>query len=215
MNRREEITLNVENVRKRIEGADVTLIAVTKTYPVSDVQILAELGVKDFGENRTEEGLEKSAVVPGRWHFQGGIQSRKLRDIAVWADVIHSLDNVGHATKLQSVSNRSIDVFIQLSLDGDPTRGGVPENKISELALGVMDLSHVNLIGLMCVLPLDVDPREGFTKVASIHRHFQGEFPEATYLSAGMSGDYEIAIDCGATHIRVGSQILGPRTQRG
>jgi hypothetical protein len=215
MSRRDEITANLAAVRARIPSTGVTLIAVTKTYPTSDVQILHELGVADFGENRSEEGLEKSAAVAGRWHFQGGIQSRKLRDIALWADVVHSLDDVSHASKLDSLAQKKIDVFLQLSLDADPGRGGVSAKELAALGAHVASLPNLHLVGLMCVLPLGVDPRTGFTQVAQIHRDFQVEFPQAQSLSAGMSGDFEIAIDCGATHIRVGSQILGMRQTHG
>ncbi len=212
MSRREELEENLHAVQKRITRPDVTLIVVTKTYPVSDVQILKELGVENFGENRSEEGSEKSAIVPAQWHYQGEIQSRKLRDISQWADVIHSLDELSHAKKLSNVLTEDIDVFLQLSLDGDPERGGVSRENLSKLAQEISECGKINILGLMCVLPLGRDPREGFREVAEIHQNFQREFPGARKLSAGMSGDFEIAIDCGATHIRVGSQILGPRS---
>jgi pyridoxal phosphate enzyme (YggS family) len=215
VNRREEIAMNLLAVQGKITRPDITLIAVTKTYPVSDVQILHELGIRNFGENRNEEGLEKAAQVAGRWHFQGEIQSRKLRDIAQWADVIHSLDNASHATKLNSVSGKVIDIFLQLSLDGDPARGGVRASELAALGAHLQTLPNLNLVGVMCVLPLGIEARIGFTEVAKIHRDFQGGFPAANSLSAGMSGDFEVAIDCGATHIRVGSQILGMRPPHG
>lgn len=214
MTRLEEIAQNLKEVQSRITKSGVTLIAVTKTYPASDVQILKDLGIKNFGENRTEEGAEKSAAVDGIWHFQGGIQSRKLKEIAQWADVIHSLDQLTHAQKLDALLTKPIDVFLQLSLDGDPTRGGVQEGDLHPLAQEIMEMSHLNLQGLMCVLPLGVEVHEGFKKVSEIHSQFQRNFPDAKYLSAGMSGDFEIAIEYGATHIRVGSQILGQRTAR-
>lgn len=214
MTRLQEITQNLQEVQARITKSGVTLIAVTKTYPASDVQILKSLGINNFGENRTEEGAEKSAAVDGIWHFQGGIQSRKLKEIAQWADVIHSLDQLSHAQKLESLLTKPIEIFLQLSLDGDPSRGGVQEENLSALAQQICEMSHLNLQGLMCVLPLGVEAHDGFKKVSEIHTKFQGEFPHAKYLSAGMSGDFEIAIEYGATHIRVGSQILGPRTAR-
>ena len=214
MTRLDEITHNLREVQSRVTNPEVTLIAVTKTYPVSDVQILKDLGIKNFGENRTEEGAEKSAAVDGIWHFQGGIQSRKLKEIAQWADVIHSLDQLSHAQKLESLLTKPIDVFLQLSLDGDPSRGGVQEENLSTLAQQISQMPHLHLQGLMCVLPLGVEAHSGFKKVSEIHTKFQSEFPNAKYLSAGMSGDFEIAIEYGATHIRVGSQILGPRTAR-
>lgn len=215
MNRRDEIAANLTALQEKIASPDITLIAVTKTYPVSDVRILHELGIKNFGENRNEEGLEKSALVNGRWHFQGEIQSRKLRDIAQWADVIHSLDDASHATKLNSVAEKEIDIFLQLSLDGDPARGGVSASELPALGAHLQTLPKLNLVGVMCVLPLGIKAQFGFTQVAKIHRDFQGDFPNARSLSAGMSGDFEIAIDCGATHIRVGSQILGMRPPHG
>jgi PLP dependent protein len=211
MNRREELAERLGQVQAKISRPDVTLIVVTKTYPVSDVQILHDLGVRNFGENRSEEGLEKSAVVKATWHFQGGIQSRKLRDIALWADVIHSLDNASHLQKLDSIAEEPIDIFLQLSLDGDPDRGGVAESELSQLADAALATTHLRLVGLMCVPPVNAQPRNAFQEIADIHRRFTGQYPQATSLSAGMSGDYEIAIDCGATHIRVGSSILGSR----
>jgi len=215
MTRNEEIAANLHDVRSRIGNHDVTLIAVTKTYPASDVQILKSLGIDNFGENRTEEGAEKSSEVDGIWHFQGGIQSRKLREIALWADVIHSLDQLSHAQKLDGLLTEPIDVFLQLSLDGDPSRGGVRSEDLNPLAQKITEMAHLNLQGLMCVLPLGVEVHDGFKRVGAIHTQFQSEFPEAKYLSAGMSGDFEVAIEYGATHIRVGSQILGQRTARG
>jgi pyridoxal phosphate enzyme (YggS family) len=211
MSRREELAERLGQVQSKISRSDVTLIVVTKTYPASDVEILHELGVRNFGENRSEEGVEKSAVVDATWHFQGGIQSRKLRDIASWADVIHSLDNAGHISKLESATQKSMDVFLQLSLDGDPSRGGVIESELAVLADQVLATANLKLLGLMCVPPVDADPRKAFIEISQIHRRFISRYPGASSLSAGMSGDYEIAMDCGATHIRVGSSILGPR----
>jgi pyridoxal phosphate enzyme (YggS family) len=211
MSRREELTERLGQVQSKITRPDVTLIVVTKTYPVSDVQILHDLGVRNFGENRNEEGLEKSAAIDATWHFQGGIQSRKLRDIASWADVIHSIDNLGHLQKLDSVSEKGIDIFLQLSLDGDPDRGGVIESELAQLADAALAAEHLRLVGLMCVPPVKAEARSAFTEIAAIHRRFIADYPQATSLSAGMSGDYEIAMDCGATHIRVGSSILGSR----
>ena len=214
MNRREELAENLAAVQARVSNPEVTLIVVTKTYPASDVQILSDLGVRDFGENRNEEGLEKSAVVAGRWHYQGEIQSRKLRDIASWASVVHSLDNTGHIAKLAGIANQPLDIFLQLSLDGDPSRGGAVEAELSALADAALQSPHLNLMGLMCVPPIAIEPKVAFTEIAAIHRRFMSRYPDAQSLSAGMSGDFEIAVDCGATHIRVGSSILGPRTAR-
>ena len=214
MTRREELAANLASVQERITRSDVTLIVVTKTYPVSDAQILKELGVENFGENRTEEGEVKAAAVPATWHFQGGIQSRKLKDIVQWADVIHSLDSTEHALKLGQRAVRPMKVFLQLSLDGDPERGGVVESELAALAEVVVAAPNLALAGLMCVPPVSAIPAEAFSQIYSVHQRFLSNFPNAQSLSTGMSGDFEVAIDHGATHIRVGSSILGSRTHR-
>ena len=214
MTRSEELAANLASVQERITRSDVTLIVVTKTYPVSDVQILKELGVENFGENRTEEGEVKAAAVPATWHFQGGIQSRKLKDIVQWADVIHSLDSTEHALKLGQRAVRPMKVFLQLSLDGDPERGGVVESELAALAEVVLAAPNLELVGLMCVPPVSAIPAEAFSQIYSVHQRFLRDFPNAQSLSTGMSGDFEVAIDHGATHIRVGSSILGSRTHR-
>ena len=214
MTRSEELAANLASVQERITRSDVTLIVVTKTYPVSDVQILKELGVENFGENRTEEGEVKAAAVPATWHFQGGIQSRKLKDIVQWADVIHSLDSTEHALKLGQRAVRPMKVFLQLSLDGDPERGGVVESELAALAEVVVAAPNLELVGLMCVPPVSAIPAEAFSQIYSVHQRFLRDFPNAQSLSTGMSGDFEVAIDHGATHIRVGSSILGSRTYR-
>ena len=214
MTRREELAANLASVQERITRSDVTLIVVTKTYPVSDVQILKELGVENFGENRTEEGEVKAAAVPATWHFQGGIQSRKLKDIVQWADVIHSLDSTEHALKLGQRAVRPMKVFLQLSLDGDPERGGVVESELAALAEVVVAAPNLTLAGLMCVPPVSAIPAQAFSQIYSVHQRFLRDFPNAQSLSTGMSGDFEVAIDHGATHIRVGSSILGSRTYR-
>jgi len=214
MTRNEELAANLASVQERITRSDVTLIVVTKTYPVSDVQILKELGVENFGENRTEEGEVKAVAVPATWHFQGGIQSRKIKDIVQWADVIHSLDSTEHALKLGQRAVRPIEVFLQLSLDGDPERGGVVESELTALAEVVVAAPNLELMGLMCVPPVSAIPAEAFSQIYSVHQRFLSNFPNAQSLSTGMSGDFEVAIDHGATHIRVGSSILGSRTYR-
>ena len=214
MTRREELAANLASVQERITRSDVTLIVVTKTYPVSDVQILKELGVENFGENRTEEGEVKAAAVPATWHFQGGIQSRKLKDIVQWADVIHSLDSTEHALKLGQRAVRPMKVFLQLSLDGDPERGGVVESELAALAEVVLAAPNLELVGLMCVPPVSAIPAEAFSQIYGVHQRFLRDFPNSQSLSIGMSGDFEVAIDHGATHIRVGSSILGSRTYR-
>ena len=218
------ITNSLELVKKQIETAavsagrsvdDITLIAVTKTYPVSDVEILHSLGQRNFGENRSEEGAEKSAQVNGTWHYQGQVQSRKLREIAGWASYIHSIDSSDHALKLSRICEelgKDISIFIQLSLDGAPERGGVIATEIFTLAEKIAVLPNIKLAGLMCVPPVTYEHQRAFTEIAQIHQSFIGSFSQAKSLSAGMSSDFEVAIAHGATHLRIGSQILGSRT---
>jgi pyridoxal phosphate enzyme (YggS family) len=218
------ITNSLELVKKQIETAavgagrsvdDITLIAVTKTYPVSDVEILHSLGQRNFGENRSEEGTEKSAQVDGTWHYQGQVQSRKLREIAGWASYIHSIDSSDHALKLSRICEelgKDISIFIQLSLDGAPERGGVIATEIIALAEKIAVLPNIKLAGLMCVPPVTYEHQRAFTEIAQIHQSFIGSFSQAKSLSAGMSSDFEVAIAHGATHLRIGSQILGSRT---
>jgi pyridoxal phosphate enzyme (YggS family) len=222
--RADQITESLGSVEARISAAaesagrkrsDITLIAVTKTYPVSDAEILHSLGVNNFGENRSEEGAEKSSQVSGTWHFQGQVQSRKLRDIAGWATFVHSIDSPAHAEKLSRICTelgKDISIFLQLSLDGVPERGGVVAAEIFALAEKVSDLPSIKLVGLMCVPPVSFEHQRAFSDIADIHQRFIATFPKALFLSAGMSSDFEVAIAHGATHLRVGSQILGSRS---
>jgi pyridoxal phosphate enzyme (YggS family) len=214
MNRLDEISARLEIVRANIAAVadhEVTLIAVTKTFPVSDAQILQTLGVTDFGENRDAEGAEKAAIVPGSWHFQGQIQSNKLKSITKWASVIHSLDDPRHFEIIERVAPHPLTIFLQVSLDGAHHRGGAGLDDLYSLAELVEKSPTHTLAGLMSVPPLGVEPDEAFAQLAVIHNDFMKRFPAATKLSAGMSGDYQSAISHGATHVRIGSSILGSR----
>ena len=215
MNRTEELSKNLETVRSKIAAVakhEVTLIAVTKTFPVSDAQILHDLGVREFGENRDAEGAEKSAIVSGKWHFQGQIQSNKLKSITSWASVIHSLDDPRHFEIIEKVAPHPLEIFLQVSLDGAHHRGGAGLEDLYSLASLVEKSQTHILAGLMSVPPLGLDPNQAFAQLALIHTEFMKLFPGAKSLSAGMSGDYETAISHGATHVRVGSSILGSRS---
>ena len=224
LDRKEELASSLSDVESRIQEAasrasrkkdDVTLVVVTKTYPVSDVQILHQLGVTHFGENRSAEGLEKSALVSAHWHFQGQIQSNKIAAISSWAHTVHSLDDLSHVAKFDravgEIPGKRLSVFLQISLDGDTSRAGVAGDELLALGHAISSTKYLDLAGLMVVPPVQAEPEEAFSEVAELAHHFRQEFPSAQSLSAGMSGDYEIAITHGATHIRVGSQILGPR----
>ncbi|MDP1720184.1 MAG: YggS family pyridoxal phosphate-dependent enzyme [Candidatus Nanopelagicaceae bacterium] len=227
MNERlEEISVALGEVRARIQAAvatshrlpsEVTLIAVTKTYPASDVKILHDLGVRDFAENRDHEGREKSAQVDGTWHFQGQIQSNKISSIANWAQVVHSLDEPRHVALLAKAVPLStrLSVFIQVCLDPAPGRGGVLPSLVAPLADRVNQSPSLKLEGLMAVAPLGENPESAFSRLAQIHSNFRQQFPDSPSLSAGMSGDFEVAISHGATHVRIGSSILGSRSHHG
>jgi pyridoxal phosphate enzyme (YggS family) len=222
--RKAELSESLADVRARILDAtakasrrleEVTLIAVTKTYPVSDVEILHELGVSNFGENRNAEGQEKSALVSAHWHYQGQIQSNKIAAISSWAQTVHSLDDLSHVAKFDravgEIPGKRLNFFIQISLDGDSTRAGVRGDELIAMGQAISSAKNLDLVGLMVVPPVQAEPEKAFSEVAELAQRFRQDFPMAQSLSAGMSGDFEIAIAHGATHIRVGSQILGPR----
>ena len=215
MSRLDEISANLEVVKSKIAAVashPVTLIAVTKTFPVSDAQILQQLGVADFGENRDSEGAEKSQLVVGNWHFQGQIQSNKLKSITSWASVIHSLDDPRHFEMIEKVAPHPLSIFLQVSLDGAHHRGGAGVDQLYQLAEKVSASATHTLAGLMSVPPVGMDPEKAYSQLAVIRTEFMNRFPNAKSLSAGMSGDYETAISHGATHVRVGSSILGSRS---
>lgn len=219
--RSQELSVNLDSIRARIGAAvqgsgrspdEVTLIVVTKTFPASDVQILYDLGVRDFGENRDQEASVKSLELPDdcRWHFQGQIQSNKLKSIAEWADVLHSIDDISHARKLNSLVAEK-DVFVQVSLDNLPNRGGVLPNLLPDFLEEISALANLNLLGLMAVAPLGEEPARAFSRLKELSDQVVRVHPKAHEISAGMSNDFEAAIAQGATHIRIGSQILGVR----
>ena len=220
-NRKSEIDANLVDVNSRIEKAakaagrsvdEITLVAVTKTFPVSDIEFLYQLGIRNFGENRDQEGSIKAPQLPDDciWHFQGQIQSNKLKSIALWADVIHSLDDLSHAKKLSSLAANK-DIFIQLSLDSQPNRGGVAPEEIDGFARAIAELGNLKVRGLMAVAPLDEDPKLAFARLNLLSKQLVKTLSMASEMSAGMSNDFEAAISQGATLIRIGSQILGVR----
>ena len=219
--RSQELSANLDSIRARIGAAvqgsgrspdEVMLIVVTKTFPASDVQILYDLGVRDFGENRDQEASVKSLELPDdcRWHFQGQIQSNKLKSIAEWADVLHSIDDISHARKLNSLVAEK-DVFVQVSLDNLPNRGGVLPNLLPDFLEEISALANLNLRGLMAVAPLGEEPARAFSRLKELSDQVVRVHPKAHEISAGMSNDFEAAVAQGATHIRIGSQILGVR----
>jgi len=228
VSRRDELAATIETVRGRISAActeagrdpdTVTLVVVTKFFPASDVRLLAELGVTDVGENRHQEAEAKAADCADlglRWHFIGGLQSNKAAAVARYADVVESVDRPKLVARLdEGARTRShpVDCLVQVSLDppGASGRAGVPPEELGPLADAVAAAGGLTLRGLMAVAPLGVDPAEAFARLAVIHAGLVAAHPAAAWLSAGMSGDLEQAIQAGATHVRVGSAVLGPR----
>ena len=225
MSRKDQILSNLESVKEKISAAaqaagrspsEITLIAVTKTFPVSDLEILYELGVRNFGENRDQEAAPKVGVLPAdiTWHFQGGIQSNKLKSISNWASVIHSVDKFKYAQMISQFSvGKTKEIFIQVSLDTIPqSREGVDPADLMQLAEQIMSLPNLEVKGLMAVAPLDQPTEQAFVRLQQIQQKFIQLYPKASSLSSGMSGDYELAISLGATHVRIGSSILGNRS---
>ena len=225
MSRVDEISANLEKVNEQIKLAaasanrlseDITLVAVTKTFPVSDIEILYSLGIRDFGENRDQEASEKVGLLPMdvRWHFQGQIQSNKLKSITSWASYIHSVDQLRYAQMISDYSaGNEKPIFMQVSLDKPPqSRSGVNPSELLELAGDISALPGIRLQGLMAVAPVNSPAEQAFAELEDIRSDFLSTFPDAKSLSIGMSGDYQIAIKYGATHIRIGSSILGIRS---
>jgi pyridoxal phosphate enzyme (YggS family) len=218
--RKAEIARNLQEVKERIKSAansvnrdpaEIQLIVVTKTFPISDIEILRELGETNFGENRDQEAGPKAEIISATWHFQGQIQSNKIRSICQWADVIHSISSEKEILKFAQ-SERKHQLFLQVSLDGQEGRGGASPAELAQLADLVNESNNLELLGLMAVAPLGVEPMKAFADLAQINQGFASQFPNSKFLSAGMSGDFEAAIKYGATHIRVGSSILGSRS---
>ena len=230
--RRAELVTALGAVRARIAAAceasgrdprGVSLIAVTKTYPATDVATLAALGVLDIGENRDQEARAKIAELaepPGppaalRWHLIGRLQTNKARSVASYAEAVHSVDRPKLVRALAGaaaeVRPEPLDVFVQVSLDGDPERGGVIPGGVDELADEVAAQPALRLRGLMAVPPLAADADAAYARLAELAVAVRERHPEADALSAGMSGDLEAAIRHGSTHVRVGTALLGRR----
>jgi uncharacterized pyridoxal phosphate-containing UPF0001 family protein len=284
--RRVQLAANLEEVRGRIaracqaagrEPESVRLVAVTKTYPASDVELLASLGVTDVGENKDQEAAAKAAAVGGslRWHFVGQLQRNKAKSVVRYADVVESVDSVRLAGALSRAAlahrdGSELEVLIQISLDGDEARGGViapsppsvsaeedartkrsslsvvssslsvpfepsvstslPSEHIGapfdnsdssdsgggdrdlwRVAAAIDEAGGLRLGGVMAVAPIGWDRDRAFGLLAGIGAAFRARYPAATTVSAGMSGDLEAAIRHGATHVRIGSSLLGMR----
>jgi len=224
--RRDEIAAGLARVEAEIAQAcravgrhreELTLIAVSKTYPASDVRLLAELGITDVGENRDQEASVKARECAGidlRWHFVGQLQTNKVRSVVGYADVVHSVDRqrlVAVLSREALAAGRPVTCLVQVALDGDPARGGARPEEVEALADAVAGAEGLELGGVMAVAPLGEEPGRAFARLREIARSVQKAHPGAGVISAGMSGDISQAIANGATHLRVGTALLGRR----
>jgi PLP dependent protein len=249
VSRAAELSRNLAATRDRIaaacaaagrDPAEITLIAVTKTYPASDVLDLASLGLTDFGENRDQEAAPKAAAVAAAagqavtWHFVGQLQTNKASSVARYADLVHSVDRIRLVRALGAAARaagRQLTCLVQVSLDaGGPddaggrglaverrpetaaeARGGVPPAMLAEVAAAIEAEEGLTLGGLMAVAPRFADPKGAFAPLRKLSDVVRSVNPAATVVSAGMSGDLEAAVDGGATHVRIGTALLGDR----
>jgi pyridoxal phosphate enzyme (YggS family) len=230
--RREELARRLAGVRRRIAAAcdaagrdagQVTLIAVTKTWPASDVRLLSGLGITDVGENRDAEAAPKAAQCADlglTWHFIGQLQTRKAASVVRYASVVHSVDRprlvqaLGRAARRVPGPGRVIECLVQVSLDDDPARGGVPAAGVPALAEALEAEAGLVLGGVMAIPPLGMAPAEAFARLLDSAAAVRAVRPAATVISAGMSGDLEAAVAAGATHLRIGTALLGDRGPR-
>ncbi|MFJ2727257.1 YggS family pyridoxal phosphate-dependent enzyme [Streptomyces collinus] len=236
--RKTELAANLAKVEQRIAAAcvaagrerdEVTLIVVTKTYPASDVRILSELGVRHVAENRDQDAAPKAAAcadLPLRWHFVGQLQTNKVRSVVGYADVVQSIDRDRLVTALSKEAvrtGREVGCLVQVALDAGERergeRGGVAPGGIEELARLVAEAPGLRLDGLMTVAPLTGEyagrEQAAFGRLMDLSTDLRRTHPAATMVSAGMSADLEQAVAAGATHVRVGTAVLGVRPRLG
>jgi hypothetical protein len=224
-----EVAKRLDKVRTRIADAcaeagraaeDVTLTVVTKTYPASDVSLLASLGVGHVGEARHPEARDKRAAVGAVlvWHFVGALQTNKAASVASYCDVVESVDRLRLVTALErgaSAKERVLDVLVQVNLNAEEgetgKRSGIQPAGLTELADAVAASRHLRLRGVMAVAPRQDEPARAFERLADLHARLRDDHPAATAMSAGMSGDLEQAVRAGATHVRIGRAVLGER----
>jgi len=200
--------------------SELTLIAVTKTRPASDVRLLAELGVADVGENRDAEAAPKAAECADlslTWHFVGQLQTNKAASVVRYASVVHSVDRLRLVRALGRAARgagRIVQCLVEVSLDGDPARGGAAAGDVAALAEALAAEEGLVLGGVMAIAPLSMPPADAFARLLASAAAVRAVRPGATVISAGMSGDLEAAVEAGATHLRIGTALLGDREPR-
>ncbi|MDO4685785.1 MAG: YggS family pyridoxal phosphate-dependent enzyme [Corynebacterium sp.] len=227
MSRKDELSANLALVYKRIERAalaagrdpkEIQLLPVTKYHPISDIEALLNLGITAVGENRDQEAREKASMLPSmQFHMIGQVQTKKANSVARWANTVQSVDSLKLAQALNNGAARALDAgqregllrcMVQMSIDGDTARGGAHGAQIENLAEAIANAEFLELVGLMCVLPLGDHSFESAQQMFSKLRACYGNSLD---FSAGMSGDLEQAISAGSTIVRVGTDILGRR----
>ena len=224
--RTEQLAANLARLEQRLLAAcraggrardEITVIAVTKTFPAADVRRLAGLGVRDIGENRDQEAAPKAAECADldlRWHFVGQLQTNKARSVARYADLVHSVDRDRLVPALATAADRAgreLACLVQVNLQATEGRGGAYPSDLLALADAVAAAPALRLAGLMAIAPLDEDPDRAFGRLEPLIEALRGAHPAARIVSAGMSADLEAAIAAGATHVRVGTALLGSR----
>jgi len=212
---------NFQTIRENIQkfgSPNTVLIAVSKTKPVEDILTLYNLGQRDFGENYAQELIEKAdfirktGVTDISWHFLGHLQSKKAKLLLPIVSTIHSVDSEKLAHRLDHAAHsegKKTNVFIQVNVDNETTKFGIPVTDIDRLATDIIEnCPNINLQGLMCIPSIDNDPKSSFLKMKTAVKSLP---KSAQALSMGMSSDYLVALECGATHLRIGSAIFGNR----
>lgn len=205
------------------DPGEITRIVVTKFHPAALVDALYRLGVRDVGENRQQElsakTAELSALADLNWHFIGQAQTNKARAVRGAASVVHTVDRERLADALEAAAtpvDPVLDVLVQVNLTEDPARGGVAPERIESLAAHIVDgCGTLRLRGIMAVAPLEEEPARAFERLRGYVERLRTVVPDAGWISAGMTGDFVEAITAGATHLRIGSAITGPRPTHG
>ena len=210
------IVQNLKEVQERIHALDknqhVTLIAVSKTNPASDLQQAIDAGQRHFGENYLQEALEKIETLKNQdliWHFIGPIQSNKAKQISQNFDWVHSVDRLKIAKRLNDQRPKNLEklnVLLQVNIDNEATKSGVLEGEIEDFILHFENFQNITLRGFMCI-PNPNNAEQSFKKMAEILQ----KHPNLDTLSMGMSTDLELAIENGANFVRIGTDIFGKR----
>ena len=221
-----EIAQNLETIKQEMKQAceksnrnidEITIIAVTKYVTIERTKEAIAAGVQNLGENRNDGFLEKYEAVgdDAKWHFIGTLQSRKVKEVINKVDMLHSLDRKSLAKEIEKRANETVDCFVQVNVSGEDTKHGLSPDQVMPFIESIKDYEKVRIVGLMTMAPHIEDRkkiREVFQRLAQLRDEVKSknlEYAPCNYLSMGMSNDYDIAIEEGATHIRIGSKLVG------